>query len=190
MKLLRVTGFVAAAALALVTAVVVTAQQPAGSAVFTAAQGQSGQAIYAQNCSACHGASFEGSGDAPALAGGTFLLKWNPKPVSELFGYIMQEMPPANPGSLGEQASLSVTAYILQRNGAAAGPQALTAASTMPISSIANAQAAASQAQAPAGRGGRGARGGGGGAASGDDGAPAGRGPPDCFEPAMRFHKR
>ncbi len=42
--------------------------QPAG--IFTAAQAQSGRAIYDQNCSACHGANFEGSGDAPALVGG------------------------------------------------------------------------------------------------------------------------
>jgi PQQ-dependent dehydrogenase (methanol/ethanol family) len=177
MKLFRVTGFVASAAV--VTAVVVTAQQPAPAttAVFTAAQAQSGQAIYAQNCSACHGVNFEGSGDAPALAGGTFLLKWNPQPVSELFGYIMQGMPPTNPGSLGELASLNVTAYILQRNGAAAGPQALTASLATPIRAVANPQAAAAQAQAPAGRGGRGARGGGGATATGDDGALAGRGP-------------
>ena len=173
MKLFKVTGFVAGAAAA-VTAAVVTAQQPAPATVFTAAQAQSGQAIYAQNCSACHGVSFEGSGDAPALAGGTFLLKWNPKPVSELFGYILQGMPPTNPDSLGEPAALSVTAYILQRNGASAGPQALTASLATPISAVANPQAAAAQAQAPAGRGGRGARGGGG--ATGDDGAPAGRG--------------
>src|ERR1700736_3371788 len=150
---------------------VVGGQQPAPATVFTAAQAQSGQAIYTQNCSACHGTNFEGSGDAPALAGGTFLLKWNPKPVSELFGYIMQSMPPTTPGSLGEPASINVTAYILQRNGAPAGQQALTAALTTPISAVANAQAAAAQAQAPAR--GRGARGGGG--AGGADGA--GRGP-------------
>ena len=132
--------------------VIVAAQQPAPqrASVFTAAQAQSGQAIYAQNCSACHGTSFEGSGDAPALAGGTFLLKWNPKPVSELFGYILQSMPPTNPGSLGEQASLNVTAYILQTNGAAAGPQPLAASLSTPISAVANPQAANAQAQAPA----------------------------------------
>src|SRR5258708_2721981 len=80
------------------------APQPAGTAVFTAAQAQGGRNVYDQNCSACHGANFEGSGDAPALSGGTFLLKWNPKQISELFGYILQSMPPTTPGSLGEQA--------------------------------------------------------------------------------------
>src|SRR5436190_11418979 len=125
-RLLFSGGF---AALALA---VVGGQQPPQASVFTPAQAQSGQAIYAQNCSACHGTNFEGSGDAPALAGGTFLLKWNPKPVSELFGYIMQSMPPTSPGSLGEPASLNVTAYILQRNGAQAGSQPLSASVSSP----------------------------------------------------------
>src|SRR5260221_2665397 len=94
-------------------------------AQYTAAQAQAGRALYGQTCTACHGADFEGSGDAPALAGGTFLLKWRPKIVSELFGLVLQTMPPANPGSLDESAALNATAYILQRNGAQAGPLAL-----------------------------------------------------------------
>ena len=35
------------------------------------------------------------------VAGGTFMLKWGPKPVSELFGVILQTMPPTARGSLG-----------------------------------------------------------------------------------------
>src|SRR4051794_10387938 len=104
-------------------ALAVASAQPAGG-VYTAAQAQSGRAIYDRNCSACHGADFEGSGDAPALAGGTFMLKWRPKMVSELFGLILQTMPPTAPNSLGETAALNATAYILQRNGAPAGQQA------------------------------------------------------------------
>src|SRR5579864_4045245 len=111
------------------------------SGVFTSAQAQSGQAVYNQICSACHGANFEGSGDAPGLAGGTFLLKWRPKMVSELFGVILQTMPPTNPGSLGEAAALNVTAYILQRNGAQSGQQALTPGVSTLISAIATGRA-------------------------------------------------
>src|SRR5579862_4647791 len=103
----------------------VAAQQGASAAVFTAAQAQSGFDIYAQNCAGCHGADFEGSGDAPALAGGTFMLKWRTRMVSELFGEILQTMPSTSPGSLGETATLNVTAYILQRNGASPGEQPL-----------------------------------------------------------------
>jgi len=137
---------------------VVFGQQAAAPAApaFTAAQAQAGQAVYQQNCSACHGANFEGSGDAPSLAGGTFRLKWGPKMVSELFGLILQTMPPTNPGSLGEAAALNATAYILQRNGAQAGASALTSGATTIIGSVATGQGAGANAQAPA-RGGGGA---------------------------------
>ena len=147
-----------AAAFAALAFAVVGGQQPAPGAVpvFTAAQAQSGQAIYAQNCSACHGANFEGSGDAPALAGGTFRLKWGPKMVSELFGVILQTMPPTNPGSLGEAAALNATAYILQRNGAQPGQQALTAGRHDADRRRGHRPGAGANAQAPA-RGGRGA---------------------------------
>src|SRR5580658_9416314 len=73
----------------------VAPRQPVG--VFTAAQADSGRAIYERTCAGCHGVNFEGSGDAPPLAGGTFLLKWGPKMISELLGEILQTMPPANP---------------------------------------------------------------------------------------------
>src|SRR5271170_2519637 len=125
--------------------------------IFTAAQAQSGRAIYTQNCAGCHGADFEGSGDAPALAGGTFMLKWRTKMVSELFGEILQNMPPTNPGSLGEPASLSATAYILQRNGAQIGQQSLAPGATTLVGAVATGQAVPAQG---AGRGGRGGRGG------------------------------
>jgi PQQ-dependent dehydrogenase (methanol/ethanol family) len=177
MNLSRFAGFAAASALAIVAAAAVMTAQQAPAGIFTVAQAQSGQAIYTQNCSACHGVNFEGSGDAPSLSGGTFMLKWGPKQVSELFGEILQSMPPTNPGSLGEQASLNATAYILTRNGAQPGPQPLTAGASTLISAVATGQGGAANAQAPGrgGRGGRGARGGGG--AGGDAaGAPAGRG--------------
>src|SRR5215468_10678510 len=95
-------------------------QQPA---VFTAAQAAGGRALYDRVCSGCHGADFEGSGDAPSLSGGSFFLKWRGKMVSELFGTILQTMPPTAPNSLGEEAALNATAYILQRNGARPGQQ-------------------------------------------------------------------
>ena len=126
------------------------AQAPAPASVFTAEQASSGGAVYSQNCAACHGINLEGSGDAPALVGGSFLLKWRPKMVSELFGEILQTMPANNPGSLSEAAALNSTAYILQRNGAAAGQQALSGGVTTLISAIATGRAPAN-APAPAG---------------------------------------
>ena len=130
---------------------VVFAQQPSA-AVFSPDQASSGAALYAKACAGCHGTDLDGSGDAPALTGGTFMLKWRSKMVSELFGQIMQTMPPTNPGSLNEAAALNATAFILQRNGAAGGPERLTAGIQTTIGSIATGQAPS---------GGRGGRGGG-----------------------------
>jgi len=122
---------------------------------FTDAQAQAGRAVYGQSCAGCHGANFEGSGDAPSLFGGTFLLKWRTKMVSELFGDILQTMPSTSPGSLGETATLNVTAYILQRNGSTPGEQPLTPSAAMLIASIASREPSGGGA-AGRGRGGRG----------------------------------
>ena len=102
------------------------AQPPAGGA-YTAAQAQAGQAAYARQCAGCHSADLRGSGDAPAVAGPDFIAKWGSRAVNELFTYVVQSMPPTNPGSLGEAGTLEVTAYLLQINGALAGQQPLTA---------------------------------------------------------------
>jgi alcohol dehydrogenase (cytochrome c) len=125
------------------------AQQASPAAIFTAEQLQAGHTIYTRVCSACHGADLEGTGDAPALAGGTFLLKWRLKMASELVGEILQNMPPSDPGSLSESAALNATAYILQRNGASAGQQALTTSATTPIGATLGAAANRQTAQRP-----------------------------------------
>ena len=122
-----------------------------GAGAFTAAQAQAGQALYAVQCAGCHGADFEGSGDAPALAGGTFRLKWGPKPVNELIEQILDTMPPTNPGALGEQGTINVAAYILQRNGVAGGQRDLTRTTTTTLNALPAGQAAG--APAPAGGG-------------------------------------
>jgi mono/diheme cytochrome c family protein len=147
--------------------------QSAAAPIFTAAQAEAGRGVYDQNCAGCHGANFQGSGDAPALSGGTFLLHWRPKMVSELFGEIIQTMPPTSPGSLGEAAGLNVTAYILQRNGAQAGTQPLVGGAAMQIGTVATGQQAAGQ---QAAGGGRGAAAQGRGGAAGRGAAPVVRG--------------
>ncbi len=119
---------------------------PVGTGAYTAAQAQAGRAAYAQQCAGCHLADFRGSGDAPALTGPDFTAKWGPRAVNELFTFLVQTMPPTNPGSLGEQGTLEVTAYLLQINGAPAGQQPLTAAVSTPINALLTGQP---RAQAP-----------------------------------------
>jgi alcohol dehydrogenase (cytochrome c) len=129
--------------------------QPAAAGVYTAAQAQAGMAAYAQQCAGCHLADYTGSGDAPAVAGVDFRTKWGPRAINELFTYLVQTMPPTNPGALGEEGTLAVTAFLLQINGAPAGQQPLTARVETPIDAVTTGQAPT---PAPAtGRGGRGA---------------------------------
>ena len=45
-------------------------------------------------------------------------------------------MPPTNPGALGEEGTLEVTAFLLQINGAPAGQQPLTARVETPIGTL------------------------------------------------------
>jgi alcohol dehydrogenase (cytochrome c) len=143
----------AAAGAALIAVFVAKAQQPPAQAIFTAEQAQAGRGVYDQNCAGCHGANFEGSGDAPSLANATFLLKWRGRMVSELFGEIIQTMPPTAAGSLSEAAALNVTSYILQRNGAVAGANALATGAAMQIGSVATGAQAAGRGGAGRGRG-------------------------------------
>src|SRR5262245_12902648 len=147
--------------------------------VYTAAQAQAGQSAYTQNCAGCHGADFRGSGDAPAVVGPDFAAKWGPKSANDLFTFLVQSMPPASPGSLGEAGTLDVTAYLLQINGAPAGQQPLTPTISAPIGTLLTGPRAQSAAPAAGRGGGRSATApvmGAGGAAGGRGGASANRG--------------
>ena len=71
--------------------------------------------------------------EAPPLAGGTFLNAWRKRTTSDLFGVIRKTMPASSPGSLSNQEALSLIAFILTSNGAAAGADDLSAdAATRP----------------------------------------------------------
>src|SRR5262245_23931888 len=110
--------------------------QPTAAGVYTTAQAQAGQTAYTQNCAGCHSSDFRGSGDAPAVAGPDFVAKWGPRAANDLFTYLVQSMPPTNPGALGEAGTLAVTAYLLQVNGAPAGQQPLTPTLSTPIRAL------------------------------------------------------
>ena len=133
---------------------VVAAQQPPQQSMrigaYTAEQANGGRTAYQANCAVCHLPDLEGSNEAPPLAGGNFLNTWGNRAISELFDRIQDTMPATNPGSLGDQAATDIVAYILQANGAPAGAQALTPATTALIGSVAKGEAATAQPPAPA----------------------------------------
>ena len=99
---------------------------PAAGASYTAQQAERGRVAYAQNCSGCHGPNLDdGPSDAPPLTGVNFVTFWGSRSAGDLFNYIMDTMPPAAPGSLGDETTVNVVAYILQRMGAQAGTSGL-----------------------------------------------------------------
>jgi alcohol dehydrogenase (cytochrome c) len=103
---------------------------------FTAQQADAGRAAYQANCSGCHAADLSGIGNALPLSGLPFTGSWGNRTVGDLAGFMEGAMPPTNPGGLGEQNYLNITAFILQSNGARAGNQALTGNSTVSIRSV------------------------------------------------------
>jgi alcohol dehydrogenase (cytochrome c) len=137
--------FVSTSALALSIALEGQGTPPA---VFTAEQAAAGRSVYTASCAGCHLPDLAGRNEASPLAGPNFLTAWRGRTTRELFEYIAATMPPGR-ATLGEDAYLAVTAFILQSNGAAAGPQPLTPATTAPIGSVASGATVASPAGSP-----------------------------------------
>ena len=100
LALLSIPG--AAIIVAAASGVALPQVSPPATGAFTAAQAAAGRTLYNQTCAGCHGPNFEGSGDAPALSGGTFMLEWRTRRVSDLVAKIQQTMPPTAAGSLSE----------------------------------------------------------------------------------------
>jgi mono/diheme cytochrome c family protein len=103
--------------------------------VYTSAQAARGQALYKQECAACHGDEMEGT-IGPAMAGALFLESWSGKPLSEFVEKIHKTMPFNLPGSLSRQQSIDLAAYALQvgkfPTGSAELSEALLATTTFP----------------------------------------------------------
>ena len=110
------------------------AGQAPAALVFTAAQAEAGKAHYATTCAACHGADLGGA-DAPALAGADFVKAWGAQTTVDLFNYV-QGMPPGGT-PLPADENLTVVAFILHQNGAAAGAAPLLATTSVKIGGIA-----------------------------------------------------
>ena len=89
--------------------------------VYTAEQATKGEAIYKEQCAACHGDNLEGAGPMPALAGKDFLTQWTGKSVGDLFEKTHTSMPATAPGSLTPEQAAEVTAYQLMKSGYKAG---------------------------------------------------------------------
>ena len=134
--------------LAVVMAASLTAQQPDVTGGFTAAQATRGGEVYERVCASCHRTDFQGSFEAPPLAGTNFLNLWGDQSAASLFDRIGGSMPPDRPGRLGAETYVDLVAYLLQANGATAGGVELTGTTVAAIGTLATRQPASTEVRA------------------------------------------
>jgi len=89
--------------------------------VYTEAQAKRGEAVYGQNCAACHGVALEGIETAGPLTGARFTANWNGVTVGDMFDRIRVSMPHDRPGTLSRQQTADVVAYVFSFNRLPAG---------------------------------------------------------------------
>jgi len=109
----------------LTCAIAAQAQTSVWSGVYTEAQAFRGEKVADTTCIGCHGPGLDGGDSGPKLVGDAFLANWSTQPVSELFDWIRQAMPPDAAGTLSKEEAAAVVAYILKQNKMPAGKQAL-----------------------------------------------------------------
>jgi hypothetical protein len=95
------------------------------SGVYTNEQGSRGKASYEIYCANCHGPTLGGE-DGPPLAGTGFLRNWLEDDLYSLFRRVHDRMPADAPGSLPENVSVDLVAYLLQANEFPSGARELT----------------------------------------------------------------
>jgi len=146
--------------------------QDLGPLSLTSEVNTAGQAAYERSCAACHLSTFQGSFEAPALAGTNFRLVWTERTLSE-FRATIRTMPPTAPNSLGDAVYDAITVYLLGANGVERDGRVVQADRETTVGSMLTGAATAGTATASAGGGaGRGAgRGGGAGGRGGRGGA-------------------
>ena len=104
------------------------AQASNPSVAFTTAQADAGRRVYVRSCANCHGPRLD-DGVALPLAGPAFLQKWSApdRSLDDLWFVMRNTMPKNAGGTLPPSDYLAVLAYVLERNGHAAGDTDLVA---------------------------------------------------------------
>jgi mono/diheme cytochrome c family protein len=84
---------------------------------FTAEQVTRGSDIYAERCVQCHGDTLDnGEFGGPPLNGKDFKRHWSAGSVAALVVFMKAKMPPDRPGSLTDQSSADLAAFLLDAN--------------------------------------------------------------------------
>ena len=89
--------------------------------VYSEAQAYRGEKVADTTCIGCHGPKLDGGDSGPKLVGDVFLSGWTSQPVGELFAWLQEAMPAEAPGTLSNDETAAVLAYILQLNKIPAG---------------------------------------------------------------------
>jgi mono/diheme cytochrome c family protein len=118
---LIVGGFVAS----LAVTIAAQATRSVNDGVYTADQAMRGEALYKEQCSACHGDNLEGSGPMPPLAGKDFLSNWTGKSLGDLYEKVQTTMPATAPGTMTPEQAADVVSYMLSKDNYPAGSAAL-----------------------------------------------------------------
>src|SRR5258705_9611004 len=127
------------------------ARQVTAGGSYSAAQANRGKTLYSDQCLACHGEMLEGV-VGPPLTGDDFLTDFGGHPVADVIQKIQGTMPQQAPGTLTRAQATDLTAYILQFNKYAAGPDLTDAtAGQFTIPGKGGAAPAAAPAAGPAG---------------------------------------
>jgi polar amino acid transport system substrate-binding protein len=111
----------AAAAVASISSVPLSGVLADAVSSYTQAQADRGHKAYDANCAGCHGTTFGGSGEVPALAGGGFREHWFVGSPAPFMAFISANMPQQNPGSLDPQTYADIAAYLMNHNRVRAG---------------------------------------------------------------------
>ena len=118
--------FIVAAVAVLALTGGIAASQPADG-LYTAAQADAGEGLYDEQCVSCHGPLSAFVPEMAALLGDhTFRNRWEGRSLGELFQLIQEEMPQDAPGSLSNDETADLVAYILAGNRFPAGDTALS----------------------------------------------------------------
>jgi quinoprotein glucose dehydrogenase len=101
--------------------------------VYTNAQAERGRAVYAEQCTDCHGRALEGAYESHTLTGDEFISNWEGQPLLALFDRILITMSGAEPGTMSgkipkpltREQTADLVAFILWFNKIPAGKSEL-----------------------------------------------------------------
>ena len=109
----------------------VAANGPLSMPFYTTAQAARGAALYKASCKECHGANLDDGQFATPLKGPAFVALWRGQALDAPYDFMVAQMPPTAPASMGAQGYADILAYLLSQNGIVAGAKELPADSSM-----------------------------------------------------------